>query len=113
VKTPQGRECPYYYRDAQRWHTGAEECRLLKGQDAERWEATLCATCPVPEIKRVNACTQMSLEGQIQHPGLRFWRGARVVVTASCSQAQGPVANPYVGCGHCHEEITFVVAEDT
>ncbi|MFP4343269.1 MAG: hypothetical protein ACLFU8_01120 [Anaerolineales bacterium] len=112
MKTPQGRECPFYYRDVQRWHTGEEECRLLQGEDAERWESALCATCPVPDIKRANACSQMSLEGRIRRPGLRFWQGARVVVTASCSRVRDTVANPYVGCGHCHEEITFVVVEE-
>ncbi len=109
MRTPDGQECPYYYRDTQRWHADQEECRLLAPTaDAERWHSALCATCPVPEIRRANACPKMTLRGRIRRRLLRFWEGPRVLVTAHC--AEGPIEDPRVGCGHCHVQLTFVVA---
>lgn len=113
MRTPDGRECPYYYADVQRWHTGREECRLLEGQtDAAQWTSDLCATCPVPNIHRANACPNMKLHartrGRIRGRIWRFWEKPGMVITASCSKSGGPVANPYIGCGQCHEELTFI-----
>lgn len=114
MRIPDGRECPHYYIDVHRWHTGQEECRLLAGtEDAERWTSDLCATCPVPDIRRANACPNMTLHARIGRRGLRFWERPRVLITATCSEVQGPVKDPYVGCGQCHNPITFVVAEES
>ncbi len=110
MKTPDGRECPYYYADFHRRSPGVEICRLLQGTpDADEWTSDYCRTCPVPEIRRANACPHMTLKGRI---GRRyFWERRRVLVEASCSRSAGPVTNPYVGCGKCHETIEFVVVE--
>lgn len=112
MRTPTGRECPYYYADVQRWHTGREECRLLEGQaEAAQWTSSLCDTCPVPNIRRANACPTMKLRAHIGRRPLRFWEKPRMIITASCSKSGGPVANPYIGCGQCHETLAFITQE--
>ncbi len=111
MRTPEGRECPHYYADVQRWHVGKAECRLLEGQpDATRWTAALCASCPVPDIRRANACPNMVLEAHIGRRPWHFWERARMLVRASCTRTPGPVTDPYVGCGQCHDTLNFVVA---
>ncbi|MDY0019624.1 MAG: hypothetical protein RBT47_06460 [Anaerolineae bacterium] len=113
MRTPDGRECPYYFADIYRWRVGEDQCRLLtEDTDIQKWTSKLCATCPVPEICRANSCPNMKLHAQIQQRPLRFWEGPRMVITATCSQIHGHVANPYVGCSHCHKTLTFVVGED-
>jgi len=113
MRTPDGRDCPYYYADIQRWHEGEERCQLLENApDAARWTSKLCKSCPVPEIKRANTCPNMVLHAKIKGSGVRFWKGPQMVITATCKQTQGPVENPYVGCGHCHKPLNFVVAEE-
>lgn len=112
MRTPDGRECPYYYADVQRWRTGREDCRLLEGQpDAARWTSALCAACPTPEIRRANACSHIQLHARIGRRPLRFWEAPRMIITARCAKSGGPVANPYTGCGLCHEELIFIVKE--
>jgi hypothetical protein len=113
MRTPDGRDCPYYYVDTHRWRQGAETCRLLEGTpDAKRWTSDLCHTCPVPEIRRANTCANMQLHGRIRRQPLRFWEGPRVQIHATCEKSGGPVEDPYVGCGLCHETLNFVVAEE-
>lgn len=111
MRTPDGRECPYYYADVQRWRVGPDECRLLAGTpDADRWTATLCATCPVPEVRHANACPNLTLQAHLGRRGWRFWE-RRVLVSATCTRTGGLVTDLYRGCGHCHEPLSFVVAE--
>jgi hypothetical protein len=113
MRTPDGRECPHYYVDVHRWHEGRAECRLLEGTpDAERWQPTLCRACPVPEIRRANACERMVLHARVARRVLQFWKGPQVKVTATCTRSRGPVDDPYRGCGYCHDTFTFVVAEE-
>ncbi len=113
MRTPDGRECPYYYADVQRWHTRREECRLLEYQtDAAQWTSALCQACQVPNIRRANACPTLRLHARIRRRLLRFWERPRMTISASCSKSGGVVANPYVGCGQCHEALTFMVRED-
>ncbi len=107
MRTPAGTECRYYYADYYRG-SSKEECRLLarvthaRVPHAERWEPKLCAHCPVPGILRANACPHMRLYGRV----VRRWLGLqrRVEVRAACAEDGGPVANPHVGCGHCHPQ---------
>jgi hypothetical protein len=44
----------------------------------------------------------MVLEGRVEKRFLGMTR--RVAVTAVCSKYLVDVAEPHVGCGHCHEE---------
>ena len=97
--TPYGQECKYYYQDFHRGRS-TQECRLLQRRtQEERWESSLCRSCPVPDILRANACPNMVLEGRIVR---RFFLWRWVEVSAFCVETMEEVENPYVGCGQCH-----------
>ena len=100
MKTPFGSECPYFYGNYFRGKSD-EECRLIGNRPPpNNWSQDLCKTCPVPGIRRANACQNMSLTAKIT----RFMGiGKRKVeVTAFCSKAQAVVQTPEIGCGLCH-----------
>lgn len=112
MRTPDGRACPYYYVNHHRRSTPEETCHLLEGKpDARRWTSALCATCPVPDIHRANRCPHMVLHGHIGRRRWRFWEQERVLIRATCPKSDGPVKDPYRGCGHCHDPLTFIVRE--
>lgn len=71
----------------------------------------LCQTCPVPDIRRANGCTYMILHARLGKRGWRFWEAERMLIEATCTRSHTVVENPYVGCGQCHNTITFVVKE--
>jgi hypothetical protein len=97
--TPYGQECKFYYQDFYRGRS-TQECRLLlRRPQRERWDPSLCRSCPIPGILRANACPNMMLEAQIIRRFF-FWR--RVKVSAFCLKTLKEVENPYVGCGECH-----------
>lgn len=100
MRTPFGAECPYFYGD---YHRGRnlEECRLIGNQPPpQNWTADLCGTCPVPAIKRANACEHMQLTAVIKK---RFGLFKRyVTVTAYCQKSETQVTQPHIGCGQCH-----------
>jgi len=101
MRTPAGVECQFYYED---FHRGREvqECRLIKSNpDSAPWHPNLCKSCPVPGILRANACPNMTLTAWI---GRRWLVIKQVKVRAFCTLTRQPVAEPRVGCGHCHEE---------
>lgn len=99
MKTPAGKECPHFYGDYFRGRN-MEECRLLKAS-GEIWTRDLCATCPVPEISRANACQYMQLRAKVTRPlSAAFMR--RVQVQAYCEKTQKNVSEPQIGCGECH-----------
>ena len=101
VKTPYGQECRYYYQDYVRGRS-TRECRLIgRNPASERWEPSLCRTCPVPAILRDNACPTMALEGQVVKGFLGLSR--RVQVYAVCTLTATEVQEPRVGCGQCHQ----------
>ena len=80
MKTPAGVECPYFYGD---YHRGRshEECRLLNAAHPPlEWQPSMCATCPVPGIKRANTCEEMNLIPEVYRPF--FILKPRVRVTA-------------------------------
>ncbi len=113
MRTPDGRECPYYYSGYHRQTTSKAVCHLLDGKpDAQRWSPALCATCIVPDIRRANACPTMVLHARIGKRGWRFWEKERMLIHATCTRSGGAVEDPYVGCGQCHSNFTFVVGED-
>jgi hypothetical protein len=113
MRTPDGRECLFYYADAHRRAGTREHCHLLATKpDAAIWTSDLCVTCPTPDIKRVNRCSEMGLHGRIGGTGWRFWQKSRMLIHATCAKSRGRVENPMVGCGLCHESLTFIVAEE-
>jgi hypothetical protein len=111
MRTPAGEECPYYYEDFYRGRS-KQECRLIaRNPRSEPWEPKLCARCPVPGIKRANACPNMVLEARV----VRRWFGLvrRVEIYAVCTEYEVEVEDPYVGCGHCHPEASSLFTAST
>jgi hypothetical protein len=108
MRTPAGTECPYYYEDFFRGRS-TQECRLIKRNPrSEPWAPGICSRCPVPEIRRANACPNMLLEARV----VRRWLGLvrRVEVYAVCTAYQVEVDDPYVGCGHCHPQAATILS---
>lgn len=100
MRTPAGVECKYYYEDFNRGRQ-IRECRLIDlNPRSEPWQPSLCRACPVPAILRSNACPNMVLEGWV---GRRWLVVKQVKLSAYCRLHDLPVADPMVGCGHCHE----------
>jgi hypothetical protein len=95
MKTPDGRECRFYYEDYYRGRD-VQECRLEKeNPNSARWQPSDCSRCPVPEILRANSDPDMKLTLTI-HPGfLGFFR--RLEVTAHSRIDGKPIADPYIG----------------
>jgi hypothetical protein len=107
MRTPAGRECPYYYQD---FHRGRSvmECRLLGAGGG--WKPDLCAKCPVPGIALANTCREMRLRGEVKTGFLGI--GRRVVVSAFCLKVDRPVADPHIGCGECHRDLEKLEVRD-
>lgn len=93
-----GKECPFFYGD---YHRGRhhEECRLLENASSS-WDIKYCASCPVPDITRSNACPHMILSGEIKAALLGIKK--KVHVSAYCTKTHQEVKDPYVGCSECH-----------
>lgn len=107
MRTPAGKDCPYYYADYYRGRT-TQECRLLTGRaDSLPWEPRVCSICPLPAIVQANHCPVMTLQVRL----VRRWLRRRVVVTAYCTRYKVEVENPYVGCGRCHPEAAAIFVE--
>jgi hypothetical protein len=101
MKTPAGFECSYFFGDYFRGKNH-EECRLIGNAAPPRnWTPDLCKSCPVPAIQRANSCTDMVLTGEVK----RGFLGLRktVSIKAYCQKSQKDVADPYIGCGVCHD----------
>jgi len=99
MKTPAGKECPWFYGDYYRGRN-AEECRLLKASGLQ-WTRDLCNACPVPAIAMANSCEHMKLRPSVARPIWALFQ-RRVQVTAYCEKSKRNVAEPQVGCGECH-----------
>jgi hypothetical protein len=99
MKTPFGTDCEYFYGDYLRGRN-REECRLLEAAGLH-WDSPLCRTCPVPAIKRANACEFIRLKPRIARPVLDLFR-KQVQVDAYCEKSRQSVAEPHIGCGQCH-----------
>jgi hypothetical protein len=109
MKTPAGKECPYFYGDYYRGRN-VEECRLLKAQ-GESWTRDLCATCPVPAIALANSCQHMKLKAKVARPLSAIFQ-RRVQISAYCEKTERDVVEPQIGCGECHElPFKFVIKE--
>ena len=102
MKTPAGKECPFYYEDNYRGRN-TQECRLIdRNPESPPWYPGLCQSCPVPRIVQANACPHLVLDAQVTKRLLGLVQG--VEVTGWCSQYFLDVKDPAIGCGHCHEE---------
>lgn len=99
MRTPFGAECPYFYGDYARGRN-REECRLLDASRLE-WTSALCRTCPVPAIKRANACEFIRLRPRVTRTMSSLFR-KQVQVSAYCEKSNQNVVEPQVGCGQCH-----------
>jgi hypothetical protein len=100
MRTPAGKECPYFYGDYYRGRQ-KEECRLLL--DAEPplpWRRDFCFTCPVPDILRANACPHMVLIPRLERP-FPFIK-QQVRVESYCRHSGRKGFDPHIGCGQCH-----------
>lgn len=101
MRTPAGKECPYYYADYYRGRE-TQECRLLQANPASApWKPALCQSCPVPDIVLANICPNLALHARVGK-GL-FGVMHKVTVEAVCRKYKTNVEKPKVGCGHCHE----------
>jgi hypothetical protein len=99
MRTPSGFECDYFYGDYFRGRKN-EECRLLK-ESSQKWQPSLCKTCPVPSIMRANACENISMTAKITKPAIALFK-PRVQVSSFCKKTQQIVSEPHIGCGECH-----------
>ena len=99
MKTPAGKECPWFYGDYYRGRN-VEECRLLIAS-SQRWTRDLCMTCPGPAIVRANSCEFMKLHASVTRPITAIFQ-RRVQVSAYCEKVHHGVAEPQIGCGECH-----------
>jgi hypothetical protein len=109
MKTPAGRECPYFYGNYYRGRND-EECRLL-ALHGQNWSPDLCKTCPVPDIVRANSCEYMKLKVTVARPITAAFQ-RRVQVMAFCEKTKRDVAEPQIGCGECHDlPLNFKIKE--
>ncbi len=102
MRTPDGRECRFYYED---FHRGRnrQECRLIsKAAGARAWRPSDCSRCPVPDILRANASEYLELYAEIR-PGV-LGIGRHVDVVAWCRKHDHEIEDPYVGCRDCAAE---------
>ncbi|MBI5840307.1 MAG: hypothetical protein HZB19_09410 [Chloroflexi bacterium] len=99
MKTPAGKECPWFYGDYYRGRN-VEECRLLAASN-QQWTRDLCKTCPVPAISMANSCQYMKLRAAVTRPITAIFQ-RRVQVTAYCEKSKRNVLEPQIGCGECH-----------
>ena len=111
MRTPYGFNCRYFHGD---YHRGRhiEKCKLIGSESPpNHWTVDLCKTCPVPDILRANACSDMILNGEVK----RFFLGMKRVVrvTAYCQKTKQPVSEPELGCGECHPIPTIFFFEDS
>ena len=65
------------------------------------WVPSLCRDCPVPGIRRANACQFIRLKPRIARPVLELFR-KQVQVSAYCEKSGENVSEPHIGCGQCH-----------
>lgn len=99
MRTPDGRDCRYFYGDYYRGRN-FEECRALSSpEDKKNWTSKLCSKCPMPGYLRNNSCKNLVYSVSIE--SIFFIKNMKV--KAWCSHAHDLVKDPNVGCGHCHE----------
>ena len=66
------------------------------------WSPSLCAKCPVPAILRANGSPDLRLVATVIK---RFRLFTTIRVTAVCARHGGTIADPYLGCRACREDL--------
>jgi hypothetical protein len=101
MRTPDGRECAYYYED---YYRGADvqECRCPKDPGSAAWSPDLCARCPVPPILLHNGSPWLELTLRIRRMPLL---GGRLSVTAMCTKHGIVIPDPIKGCPRDFEDL--------
>jgi hypothetical protein len=106
MRTPAGTECPYYFEDYFRGRE-RQECRLIdRTPNGGEWQPSLCQECPVPSIVRANACEHLVLEARVRSRLLGLSKS--VEVSAVCTRSLEEVAEPHIGCGRCHLDLSEI-----
>lgn len=103
MRTPDGRECKFYYRQANPRYKEIEECRIPTTELSVNWKPSYCASCPIPNILLANASPNLQLNLTIRPAFLGLGK-PKMRVQAYCSKHDIPVDDPYVGCPHCNNE---------
>ncbi len=101
MRTPDGRECAFYYEDFYRGND-LQECRAPKAPSSARWEPATCSACEVPAILLANGSVWLELTIRIRRLPLL---GTRVTVSARCTKHDLVVADPYTGCPRDFEDL--------
>ncbi len=102
MRTPAGKECPYYYANFHR-DSHVQECRLIKGNPQSLpWRPEDCKDCPVPAVVAANASPDLRLELIIRPAFMGL--GRRKSLTAFCNKHAVPIEDPYIGCARCAAE---------
>jgi hypothetical protein len=108
MKTPFGKECPYYYADYFRGKS-TEECRLIAANpSSERWKSALCKGCPVPDILQANGSANLALRARVTRT---FGVLQKVEVTAHCREHHIEIADPKKGCDRCRAQTARLMTK--
>ena len=110
MRTPAGKECPYFYGDYFRGRE-REECQLLQSASL-RWQPSHCSSCPIPAISAANSCEHMQFHPTLKKPLVIIGK-THVSIDVYCRKCECSVAEPRIGCGQCHSlPESFLVAGD-
>lgn len=104
MRTPAGKECPYFYANYKRG-ADRQECRLIEDNpDSARWHPNDCANCRVPEITAANASPNLMLKLTIKQGLLGLPIGRRLIIDARCDKHKVTISDAIVGCPQCNAE---------
>ena len=99
MKTPNGKECKFYYADYFRGKN-TQECRLINANPASApWKPALCQSCPVPDILMANGSPNLILRARVGRSMLGLLH--KVEVTAYCREHEVDIPDPKKGCEQC------------
>ncbi len=99
MKTPDGKECKYYFADYFRGRS-TQDCRLIAANPAsESWKPALCQGCPVPDILEANGSVNLGLKARVVKGMLGLVQ--KVEVTAYCREHHVAIPDPKKGCDLC------------
>lgn len=108
MRTPDGRECRFYYQQANPRYKEIEECRIPKSPQSAHWMPAYCGNCPVPDILLANASPHLEMVLTIKPTFFGFGK-KKMMVEAFCQKHETRVDDPYVGCSQCNQERSSVL----